>query len=101
MRIGGYTMIGMNSVITRHVPPYATVVGRHFTKINRVGLEIRNAQAADIEAIEAYYTNRLDGNAPKSVWISGLKLRSRLRPEKRNAPSVRSALSAADGNVLN
>ena len=73
MRIGAYTMIGMNAVVTRHVPPYATVVGRRFTKINRVGLEIRNVDAADIDAVEAYYSNLADKDAPKSVWIERIE----------------------------
>ncbi len=76
MRIGAYTMIGMNAVVVRHVPPYATVVGRRFTNINRIGLEIRGVDAAHIGEIEAYYANyskRLDRGAPKSAWIERIE----------------------------
>jgi UDP-N-acetylglucosamine acyltransferase len=73
IRIGAYTMIGMNAVVVRHVPPYATVIGRRFAKINRIGLETRNVDAADINAIEAHYGNRIDKNAPKSAWIERIE----------------------------
>ncbi len=73
MRIGAYTMIGMNAVVVRHVPPYATVIGRRFTKINRIGLEIRGVDAAEVDTIEAYYSGRADARAAKSGWIDRIE----------------------------
>jgi UDP-N-acetylglucosamine acyltransferase len=73
MRIGAYAMIGMNALIVHHVPPYATVVGRRFTKINRLGLELRDVGAAEIDAVEAYYSDRIDGGAVKSAWIERIE----------------------------
>jgi UDP-N-acetylglucosamine acyltransferase len=53
--VGANTMIGMNGVVLRHVPPYAVLVNRRFTKINRRGLELLGWKEEVLSAIEAFY----------------------------------------------
>lgn len=57
-RIGAGTMIGMNSAVMRHLPPFATLVMGKFTKLNIRGLKLRGATDADISAIQAHYLSR-------------------------------------------
>ena len=66
LQIGAYTMIGMNSIVIRHTPPFATVVGQHFTKLNRIGLSIRGVDEIEIDRIEAYF--RDPTSVAPSVW---------------------------------
>ena len=73
-RIGPYAMIGMNATVNRHVPPYATVIGRHFTKINRRGLEIRGVPTFDIDAIETYYRCGVSAESPESPWVERIRI---------------------------
>lgn len=68
--VGAYTMIGMNGVVMRHVPPYAVLVNRRFTKINRRGLVMKGWSKASLEAIEVFYRSRagrLD-DVPEESW---------------------------------
>lgn len=69
IRIGAFTMIGMNATIVRHVPPYATVIDRGFAKINRIGMRMRGATGADMAAVEAYFRTR-SGDPAASPWIA-------------------------------
>jgi acyl-[acyl carrier protein]--UDP-N-acetylglucosamine O-acyltransferase len=55
MVIGANTMIGMNGIVIRHVPPFATLVNRRFTKVNRRGLERLGWSEATLTTIEAFY----------------------------------------------
>ncbi|SEI18952.1 hypothetical protein [Tardiphaga sp. OK245] len=68
--VGGYTMIGMNGVVMRHVPPYAVLVNRRFTKINSRGLEIKGWSAASLEAVESFYRTGKPGleDGPDDAW---------------------------------
>ncbi len=55
--VGAYTMIGMNSSITRHVPPFALTIGTSFSRVNRFGLERHGFTDADIAQVEHYYAD--------------------------------------------
>jgi UDP-N-acetylglucosamine acyltransferase len=70
LRIGSFTMIGMNATIVRHVPPYATVIDRRFARINRVGMQMRGATPADVAAVEAYFYSRETSNPTASPWLA-------------------------------
>ena len=68
--VGGHTMIGMNGVVMRHVPPYAVLVGRRFTKINRRGLEMKGWSAETLGAVESFYRTGKPGleDDPDETW---------------------------------
>lgn len=70
LRIGGFTMIGMNATIVRHVPPYATIIDRRFARINRIGMQMRGATEADVAAVEAFFYSRDTGCLPTSPWLA-------------------------------
>jgi UDP-N-acetylglucosamine acyltransferase len=55
LRIGRACMIGMNGVVTAHVPPFTTLINRRVTRVNTIGLRRLGAAEADISRIEAYY----------------------------------------------
>ena len=73
--VGCFTMIGMNAVVMRHVPPFATVVGRRFTKLNRRGLERLGWGEDSIAAVEAYYRDgaNLPGDSASELWTTPIK----------------------------
>ncbi len=53
--IGCHAMIGMNGEVLRHIPPYAVIVNRRFTRVNKRGLEMRGWDEETISAIEKFY----------------------------------------------
>jgi UDP-N-acetylglucosamine acyltransferase len=55
LHIGRNCMIGMNSTITKHVPPFALVFSGRFVKINRFGMKRNGFTEEEIRAIEAWY----------------------------------------------
>lgn len=79
--IGTHCMVGMNSTVLKHVPPFATLAGTRFTKVNAVGLRLRGVSDAAVEAIEAYYGFRPShgspaGDAAESIAVIEAFLRS-------------------------
>lgn len=74
--IGSHTMIGMNGVVMRHVPPYAVLVRRRFTKINRRGLELKGWSSDMLGAVESFYRTGKPGldEAPEEVWKATIRL---------------------------
>lgn len=76
LRIGRACMIGMNGVVTAHVPPFTTLVDRRISRINVVGLARIGASEAEIASVEAYYRAQEEG-APSSKghdpWIDAIK----------------------------
>ena len=69
LRIGAFTMIGMNATIVRNVPPYATIIDRHFARINGVGMLMRGATNDDIAAVEMYFRNQ-GADLNNSPWLA-------------------------------
>lgn len=57
IRIGRACMIGMNGVVTAHVPPFTTLINRRISRINSVGLARIGATETDIARVEAFYRN--------------------------------------------
>lgn len=76
LRVGTGTMIGMNGVVTRHVPPYAVLVNRRFTRINRYGLQLRGATPEDLADIERVYVSLQSGMLPsrdyRMPWLAAI-----------------------------
>ena len=61
--VGAFAMVGMNSSITRDLPPFAVSFGspaRHH-RVNRVGLERAGVTSAEIERFENWYRLYSDG----------------------------------------
>jgi UDP-N-acetylglucosamine acyltransferase len=97
MRIGAGAMIGMNSVVTKHVPPYALVVNRKFTKINRHGLQLLGASASDMAALEVMYASHARGTTPLTTDNPWLFEVARFYEEIGPAPAVSACFRAAAG----
>lgn len=74
LRIGPHTMIGMNSTVIRNVPPFAVIIDRRFTRINRYGLELHQIPAHQIDTIEEIYVAMMKGVAPQKYEASDLLL---------------------------
>lgn len=88
MRIGTCAMIGMNGVVTKNVPPYALLIDRRFTKINRRGLQLRGASIADMAAIEAAYRTPSPGTTAIAIDNPWLHEVFKFYEEIGAAPSV-------------
>lgn len=58
LRIGRACMIGMNGVVTAHVPPFTTLVNRRVTRVNAIGLRRLGVTETEIARIDAYYRSR-------------------------------------------
>lgn len=52
VRVGAYTMVGMNTSIMGDVPPYAVFFNRRVQRVNAHGLKLRGVADADVNAIE-------------------------------------------------
>ena len=70
--IGAHCMVGMTSAVVKHLPPFATLVGTKFTKINAVGLRRRGFSDAAIEAIETEYGFRPPQDIPQAEAAASL-----------------------------
>ncbi len=55
LHIGRHCMIGMNSTITKNVPPFALVFSGRFVRINSFGMKRNDYSEEEIQAIEAWY----------------------------------------------
>jgi len=55
MHIGAHAMLGMNTPIMKHVPPFAVIFNQRFQKINRYGMTKRGFSLEEINALQRYY----------------------------------------------
>jgi UDP-N-acetylglucosamine acyltransferase len=58
LHVGRTAMVGMNSAVLKHVPPYANVVNGIVTKINRRGMSLQGIPLNEIDAVERFYRDR-------------------------------------------
>lgn len=66
IHVGAHTMLGMNCAILKNVPPFAVIVGKHFSKVNAVGLSRRGFTPFDIAEIEAFFATNLVDKVPST-----------------------------------
>ncbi|NNF69961.1 MAG: UDP-N-acetylglucosamine acyltransferase [Acidimicrobiia bacterium] len=66
--IGPYAMVGMNSAVTRHVPPFAMVVGSpaRVKGANRVGMSRSGFDEDTIERMDAHFKS---GDLATPDWL--------------------------------
>ncbi|MBM6582640.1 hypothetical protein ILT44_20760 [Microvirga sp. BT689] len=55
IHIGAHAMLGMNTPIVKHVPPFAVIFNQRFRKINRYGMAKRGFTPEEINALQDYY----------------------------------------------
>lgn len=69
--VGAFSMVGMNSAVTKNVPPFVTSFGSPSTpqKINRIGLLKNNVKEEDLINFETWYVN-LMGVYDKLIQIN-------------------------------
>lgn len=94
LRIGRACMIGMNGVVTAHVPPFATLVRTRITRVNAIGLARIGANAVDIARIEARYRDLGHGSDAAGAddpWIAAIE---RFIADVAPAPVARIAFPA-------
>ena len=72
-KIGAYSMIGMNSAITKDVLPFALMNCQTFTKINKIGLERNGISQKEINAIQTMYVNKIPPKSSKRWYELELK----------------------------
>jgi UDP-N-acetylglucosamine acyltransferase len=68
--IGAYSMVGMNSTVTRNVPPFVIAFGSpcEGQKVNRVGLQRSGVADADLFIFENwFFQNRDNLDSPGSI----------------------------------
>lgn len=58
IHIGAHAMLGMNTPIVKHVPPFAVIFNQKFRKINRYGMAKRGFSPEEIKALQDYYETR-------------------------------------------
>lgn len=66
LAIGAGSMLGMQSAVTRDVPPFALAVGSpaRIRGANRIGLQRRGVDPGAILVLEEYYASRPGGEGP-------------------------------------
>lgn len=69
LRIGEGCMIGMNGVVTAHVPPFTTLVNRRVTRLNTTGLLRLGASPAEIAGIAQFYRAADEAGPADDRWI--------------------------------
>jgi len=87
--IGAYSMLGMHSVVTKDIPPFALYNQKEYSeskqinKINKVGMKRNGLTEADISSVEDYYTygTPMNYNMEK-IMNDFTKLRKRNHPER-------------------
>lgn len=55
LRVGTFSMMAMNSTITKHVPPFALIQADRFLRLNRIGMQRNGFEAPEIASIERWY----------------------------------------------
>ncbi|MGU3663345.1 hypothetical protein ACLBX9_04035 [Methylobacterium sp. A49B] len=85
LRIGRACMIGMNGVVTAHVPPFTILINRRISRVNTIGLSRIGASQADIEMIKAFYGDLKGRNETEfemSSWTKAITaFTNRVSPE--------------------
>ena len=64
--VGHFSMIGMNETIKRHVPPFALITDRRFSKINTRGLSLNGVPQDEIRKIETRYRSGTSDDPPSA-----------------------------------
>jgi UDP-N-acetylglucosamine acyltransferase len=66
--VGPYAMVGMGSIVTKHVPPFTLFYDGRIRGLNEVGMKRAGFSETAIEKLRQYYYDRISGRKESVSW---------------------------------